>query len=81
MPHRIFVAIKTVWENEVFAGEDVPEVYQEAINEFNAQKDTLAKLINSDWQEAAKKISKLKINQLTRENFTEVLYRQSWNKR
>lgn len=62
-------------QNEVFAGEDVPEVYQEAIDEFNAQKDTLSELMNSDWQEATKKLSELTINQLTRERSSEILYR------
>lgn len=62
-------------QNEVFEGEDIPAVYQEAIDEFNAQKDTLNELMNSDWQEAAKKLSSLSINQLTRERSSEILYR------
>lgn len=61
-------------QNKVFEGKNIPKVYQEAIDGFNAQKDTLAELMNSNWQEAAKKLSGLKINQLTRENFTEILY-------
>lgn len=50
----------------VFAGRDLPLVYQEAIAEFERQQDTLAKLINDDWQEAAKQLSMLAINRLLR---------------
>ncbi len=60
--------------NGVFKGEEVPEEYAEAIKEFEKEKDRIGKIISSEWQKAAEKLSQLKINQLTRQNPAEVLY-------
>ena len=54
--------------------EEVPEEYQEAIKEFEEEKDGIGKIIFSDWGEATKKLSNLKINRLTRQNPAEALY-------
>jgi hypothetical protein len=53
---------------------DIPVVYQDAIDEFEKEKDGIEKIISSEWQKAAEKLGNLKINQLTRQNPAEVLY-------
>ena len=54
--------------------EEVPEEYQEAIKEFEKEKDGIGKIITSEREKAAKKLSNLKINRLTRQNPAEALY-------
>ncbi len=61
-------------KNQVFKGEEMPSEYQESIDEFEKEKGEIEKLMSSDWQKAAEKLSSLKINQLTRQNPAEVLY-------
>lgn len=71
-------------QKEIFP-EGVPLVYQEAINEFEAVKESLKVLINEETLPdsmmlvfegvSAKKLSSLKINQMCRENLAEVIYR------
>ena len=61
-------------KDSVFKGSEMPEEYQEAIKEFEKEKDGIGKIISSEWQKAAEKLSQLKINQLTRQNPAEVLY-------
>ncbi len=59
----------------VYQGKKLPQEYADAIKELDAQKDAIRALIdNDDWQEAAKKLAGLKLNQLTRRVPTEVLY-------
>ncbi|MBI1812765.1 hypothetical protein HY285_01370 [Candidatus Peregrinibacteria bacterium] len=59
----------------VYQGKKLPQEYADAIKELDAQKDAIRALIdNDDWQEAAKKLANLKLNQLTRRVPTEVLY-------
>ena len=50
----------------LFSDGQMPEEFQEALEELEAQKDEIAGLIQSDWQEAAKRLSRLKLNQLLR---------------
>jgi len=60
----------------------VPQEYVEAMAEFEAQKADIKDLMSIDpttglaknWQEAARRLSELKINQLTRQSPVEVLY-------
>ena len=54
--------------------EEVPEEYQEAIKEFEKEKDGVGKIITSEWERGVEKWSNLKINRLTRQNSAEVLY-------
>jgi len=61
-------------KNKVFKDEELPEIYQEAITEFESQKDTLAELIKNDWKKAAEKLENLKITQITRQSPAEALY-------
>ena len=61
-------------QNEVFQGMDIPIEYRDAIAEFYSKKAGLAPLIDTDWQEAAKQLVELKINQLTRPTPAEALY-------
>ena len=62
-------------KNEHFKGVDIPKAYEEAIDEFNNEKDAISVLMDSDWQAAAKKLSELSINELTRERLSEIIYR------
>ncbi len=61
-------------KKDVFGGLGVPEVYKEAIEEFESKKAKLTKLMDEDWQEAARQLSALKITQLTRQNIPETIY-------
>jgi hypothetical protein len=67
------VIIKSLRE-EAFKDVEVPEEYEEAIREFEANKDRLTKLMSTNWQEAAKQLSELKITKLTRQIFPEAIY-------
>ena len=58
----------------VFKGMEMPEEYATAIKEFESKKDKLAKLIDEDWQEAAKQFAGLKITQLARQTIPETIY-------
>ena len=54
-------------KNQIFQGQQIPREYQEAIDEFEAQKATIADLIKTDWKAAALALENLKINQMTRQ--------------
>jgi hypothetical protein len=58
----------------LFASGVFPPNYQVALDEFVAQEANIAKLINSNKEEAAKKLAGLQINQLMRQSAPEVLY-------
>ncbi len=64
---------------EVIFKKGIPSEYEEAIQEFDMVKKSLYEPsqspVVSEWRPAAEKLANLKINQLCRENFTEVLYR------
>lgn len=60
--------------NKAFKGMELPEEYADAIKEFESKKKRLAELINEDWQEAARQLVELKINQLTRQTVPETIY-------
>ena len=63
--------------NAVFKDVDsdkVPPEYAEAMDEFEAQKAEIAALISSNWQEAARRLSELKINKLTRQSPVDAMY-------
>src|SRR3989339_1074582 len=59
------VIIKAL-KDAAFKDMELPEEYAEAIAEFESQKERLTRLMSEDWMEAAKQLSELKINQLTR---------------
>lgn len=67
------VIIKTL-RDKAFKDIEVPEEYEEAIREFELNKDRLTKLVSEDWQKAAKQLSELKITKLTRQIFPETIY-------
>lgn len=67
-------AIADYLKEDVFKGMTIPDEYQTALHEFDAQKASLATLILHDWQEAAKRLSELKLNQLIRRTPVETLY-------
>ena len=63
--------------NQVFKDVDpdkIPQEYTEAIEELNAQKAEIAQLIKDNWQEAALRLSNLKINKLLRQLPVEAIY-------
>ena len=70
----------TYLEHEVFAGEDMPQEYIDAIEEFRILntpdfREKVKSSTESEWKQAAQKLSALSINQMTRENFSEIIYR------
>ena len=70
----------TYLENEVFAGEEMPQEYIDALEEFKILntpdfKEQVTSSTESEWKKAAQKLSALSINQMTRENFSEIIYR------
>jgi hypothetical protein len=71
-------AIVAHLEKDIFP-EGLPLIYREAVEEFEAVKGSLCAPSESsdddEWKPAAEQLSNLKINQMCRENFTEVLYR------
>ena len=67
-------------QNEVFVGQDIPQEYIDAIEEFRILntpdfREKVKSSTESEWKEAAQKLSALSINQMTRENFSEIIYR------
>ena len=54
---------------------------KEAITEFESKKDTIQDLIKHDFQEAARQLTPLAIDQITRENAAEVIYRSIINEK
>lgn len=74
---------------QVFSGREMPKEYQEAIAEFESQKEELRTLIISNdrviWKPTAERLANLQINQLTRRCQEESaydleLYKQTNNK-
>ena len=61
-------------KTDIFKDQELPEVYKEAIKEFEAKKAGIQVILTSNWQEAAKQLSELKINQLTRQLPVETMY-------
>jgi len=65
-------------QNEVFKDKEMPSEYAEAIKEFEKEKASIARIVESDdeakWKEAARRLESLKINQLTRQTPTESIY-------
>ncbi len=59
---------------ESFSGEEMPEVYDEAIKEYAMKKGEIARIISSDWQKAAEELEGLKLNQLLRQTPAEAVY-------
>lgn len=60
--------------NQIFAGQSLPRKYRDNIDHFNASKDEIRQLIESDWEEAAQRLLELRINQLCRQSAVEALY-------
>lgn len=71
--HQTELIVKFLTE-EVFKDQELPDIYQEAIKEFESQKEEIASMIESDWKEAARRLTNLKITRLTRNNAAEELY-------
>jgi hypothetical protein len=67
-------AIATYLTDSVYAGEELPEAYKAAVQEFNEREDKLTKLRATDWKKCAEELAGLKLNQWFREKPVEVLY-------
>lgn len=61
-------------KTDIFKDKEMPEVYKEAVEEFEAKKASIQAILTSNWQEAAKQLSELKLNQLTRQLPVETMY-------
>ena len=61
-------------QNEVYKNQSIPQECQEAIDEFNQKKKSIEGIISSNWEEAAKQLSSLKINKDNRRTPIETLY-------
>ena len=61
-------------KNQVYKDQPAPPDFNTWVAEFDSQKAALAQLITSNWQEAARKLSKLAINQHYRPSFADSLY-------
>lgn len=62
-------------KTQVFEGQNTPQIYQEALEEFGEEKQAeLQQLMNNNWQEATNALSNLKLNQFLRPTPSDVLY-------
>jgi len=61
-------------KTDIFKNQQLPDMYKEAIEEFEAKKAGIQAILTSNWQEAAKQLSELKLNQLTRQLPVETMY-------
>jgi len=57
----------------LFKKGQLPKEYQEAIQEFEAQKDEIQRIMGTDWKADAGRLAKLKINSLMRGNPAETV--------
>ncbi|OHA59615.1 MAG: hypothetical protein A2589_02015 [Candidatus Vogelbacteria bacterium RIFOXYD1_FULL_46_19] len=60
--------------DEVYEGQSLPDQYRAAVDEFEANIDRLASLMNTNWQPAAGELAALQVNQLFRLSPGELLY-------
>ncbi len=67
-------AVVDYLKNEVFKDREMPSAYKEAIEEFDAQKKDIEEALYVGHEDAAKKITGLKIVKLTRQTPVEALY-------
>ena len=58
----------------VYAGQELPAVYQAAVNEYEAKVGAISELADKNWKEYARQCMALKINQLFRDEPVDVLY-------
>lgn len=61
-------------KNSVFAHRPIPADYEAAFTEFERKKYDISALMSSNWQEAARMLSELKLNQLARRSPVEAVY-------
>lgn len=57
-----------------YQGQEMPQRYKDAIQEFEREKQTIEQLLQSDLKEAARKLAELEITKLTRQTAQEVLF-------
>ncbi len=60
--------------NQVYEGEELPMLYQEAVEEFDANESRLDWLMDNDEQKATEELVALKVNQLFRLSPGELVY-------
>ena len=61
-------------KDQIFRGMSLPSEYSDAIAEYEAAKGDIGSIIDSDWQEAARRLEGLKLNQLSRQLPVEAFY-------
>ena len=61
-------------KNTEFAGLPLPADFDEAIREFESQKGGIGKILTSKWEQAAKQLADLKLNQMARQTPVEERY-------
>lgn len=62
-------------DSEVFRKAiEMPKAYEDAIIEFEAKKQDLELLVQSDWRGVARQLSELQITKLTRQSPADVIY-------
>lgn len=67
-------ALAVYLQKDVFGERMIPRHYLEAVIELMRQRQYLGDLVSSTWQEAARKLSQLEINQLIRQSPVEVAF-------
>ena len=65
--------IATYLTDQVYAGQELPSIYAEAIAELDCREAELKKLMDTDWQKAAEELAGLALNHLCRETPAQVL--------
>lgn len=67
-------ALASYLKDNVFRGMSLPREYADAIAEYEAAKGDIGRIIDSDWEEAAKRLSELKLNKMSRQMPVEAFY-------
>jgi hypothetical protein len=60
--------------DRVYVGQDLPEVYAQAIAEFVSRKYEILELMEKDWKRGARECARLQINRLCRERPVEAMH-------
>ncbi len=61
-------------DGAVFKDRTIPADWQEAINEYVLVRSEIKRDLSDNWQEAARRLSELKLNQMARQTPVEALY-------
>lgn len=59
-------AMLAEYVTQVFNGQEMPQEYRDALNEFEQKKDAISRLLYENWNEAGMMLSELRLNKLCR---------------